>query len=330
MTADNDGPLTFEMSFNTNKATNKNGKNCTMNALLRQSAFPDMATFQNNNDYIICRSNASSQDPNCKLSIDYPLSNTWHYVAVTSDCEYSVRVVPLNECQSSSSPANSTSLNAIPELFKQLKPTSSNQHCSKTYSQPIETFRFIGPTYFSVKYYFNSNYNRSNALLVRNDRKPYFIEFLVDLANNGGTLNFLLVNNLVYDSNYEQETTTTTTTTTTSSKLNLTDSETFFSMFNRSERNLKFNIDPRMKDSSLADVRVILHACLLYNSMTLYSKCPEGYELVTQSYTNIFTSLQLNIAYPMMGKWYLAIWKECFDINTKYINFLYFLFNKSF
>ena len=75
-------------------------------------------------------------------------------------------------------------------------------------SPPIETFRFIGPTYFSVKYYFNSNYNRSNTLLIRNERKPYFIEFLVDLANNGGTLNFHLVNNLVTDPNYSHDSVT--------------------------------------------------------------------------------------------------------------------------
>src|SRR5437868_5224333 len=101
--------------------------------------------------------------------------------------------------------------------FLLLNPLKLSQYCSKL-TGPIETFRFIGPTYFSVKYYFNSNYNRSNALLVRNEKKPYFIEYLVDLANNGGTLSIYIVNNLIFDPTFDATTTTTTTTTTKSTR----------------------------------------------------------------------------------------------------------------
>jgi hypothetical protein len=47
--------------------------------------------------------------------------------------------------------------------------------------QPIETFRFIGPSYFLVKYYFNSiNNNKSNTISI-NDDKVFFIELLTDV-----------------------------------------------------------------------------------------------------------------------------------------------------
>ena len=298
-----DGPLSFELNFNT-----ANNQNCSLTALLRQSAFPDMTLFRNNNDFISCQSNQTTSSANCKLNIDYPLTNTWYYLAVTSDCNYTININTPNDCglqNSQLAVSNESSLSKLIEttLFG-LGKARNILHCSKL-SPPIETFRFIGPTYFSVKYYFNSNYNRSNALLVRNEIKPYFIEFLVDLANNGGTLNFVLVNNLVFDPNYDAEHST----------------ASYFAPNNSSNTTtqtyqIKYQQQSsRMRDFNLADVKIFLRACLLYNSMD-YRNCPPGYELITQSFTNIFTTLQLNVAYPMMGKWFLAVWKECYDANT--------------
>jgi hypothetical protein len=186
--------------------------------------------------------------------------------------------------------------------------------------QPIETFRFIGPTYFSVKYYFNSNYNRSNSLLISNERTPYFIEFLVDLANNGGTLNFVLVNNLALNPSYGG----TFADPINSNNNNNNNARTLFKYNSTlNERQVEYtmqssnNINTRVKEMNLADVDIYLHVCLMYNSMSTYKNCPDGYKLVTQSYTNIFTTLQMNVAYPMMGKWYMAVWKECVDSKTK-------------
>jgi hypothetical protein len=275
MSTTTDGPLIFDISFN----QNPKNQNCSLTALLRQSAFPDMTLFRNNNDFISCQTNSTS----CKLNIDYPLTNTWYYLAVTSDCNYTINVNTPNDCGIQISPlamANETSLSKLIEntLFG-LGKAKNMLHCAKL-SPPIETFRFIGPTYFSVKYYFNSNYNRSNALLVRNEIKPYFIEFLVDLANNGGTLNFVLVNNLVYDPSYDAEHST---------------ASSFFNdkpanASNTTTQAYQIKHQNRMKDFNLADVKIFLRACLLYNSMD-YRNCPPGYELITQSFTNIFKNV---------------------------------------
>jgi len=191
--------------------------------------------------------------------------------------------------------------------------------CTQAHASPppIETFRFIGPTYFSVKYYFNSNYNRSNSLLITNERTPYFIEFLVDLANNGGTLNFVLVNNLALNPSYNAAATSAVAT----DPINSGGRTLFKQNSTLNERQVEYsmqnNINIRAKEMNLADVDIYLHVCLMYNSMSTYLNCPDGYKLVTQSYTNIFTTLQMNVAYPMMGKWYMAVWKECVDSKTK-------------
>ncbi|RNA23643.1 transmembrane 8B isoform X2 [Brachionus plicatilis] len=268
---------------------------CKITALLRQSAFPDMNNFKNNDDHKVCHSNSTK---NCSLSLDYPLENAWYYLGVTSECNYSIDVVISNNCvESPYSILNETLITFMESLFPGRLKQKTDEYCSKLF-QPIETFRFIGPTYFSVKYYFNSNHNRSNALLIRNEKKPYFIEFLVDQANNGGTLNFYLVNNLINDPNlYESDFTV--------SKAPILPNE----------KNSTFVT--KRKTSNLADIKVMLYACLLFNSMNNYKNCPEGFLLSTQSYTNIFSNFQLNVAYPFMGKWFLAIWKECFNINTK-------------
>lgn len=208
------GPLEFYFNFDniSNSTTNDSFQVpqtsqqtlCTLTALLRQSAFPDMSSFTRNNDYTICQQNLSSLSSNnvtCKVGIEYPLMSTWYYVSVSSDCNYTIGVALPNVCQQQRETAGQTPIvllnnqtysslidNLKPKVMESTStPPSSQQYCSKL-SQPIETFRFIGPTYFSVKYYFNSNYNRSNALLVRNEKTPYFIEFLVDLANNGGII----------------------------------------------------------------------------------------------------------------------------------------------
>ena len=340
-TSNYDGPITFIINFN-NSVNISTVSQCSITALLRQSAFPDMASFKNNNDFIVCTSNNGGigdlTNPECKLSIQYPVSNTWHFLAITSNCNYTVRVESKTDCY-----LNHFSLASQP-IGINIEPSSppiskfsqeEKQSCLKL-SPPIETFRFIGPTYFSVKYYFNSNYNRSNTLLIRNERKPYFIEFLVDLANNGGTLNFHLVNNLVNDPNYSYESaTTTTTTTTTSSTTSLANDPNNLESNNLSlsilrllsdKRNINNNTNsyqkrnnqfkPRYKDYNIADVKTIIKVCLLYNSMATFNKCPEGYELSTQSYVNIYTNLHMSIPYPMIGKWYLAVWKECYDSIT--------------
>ncbi|CAF0788957.1 unnamed protein product [Brachionus calyciflorus] len=277
---------------------------CSLTALLRQSAFPDMNNFKINNDHITCLSNSTQ---NCILSIEYPLDNTWYYLAVTSDCNYSVDVLLPNNCiEQSISIFNETLINLVENLYPGRMKRKSGEFCTK-YFQPIETFRFIGPTYFSVKYYFNSNHNRSNALLIRNERKPYFIEFLVDQANNGGTLNFYLVNNLISDPNlFDTEYLSSKPTNVPNDSLNPPD----LNNTNNTSVNVKSKI------SGLAEIKVMLYACLLFNSMSSYKNCPEGFLISTQSFTNIFTNVQLNIAYPFMGKWYLAVWKECFNINT--------------
>lgn len=124
-------------------------------------------------------------------------------------------------------------------------------------------------------------------MLIKTEREPYFIEFLVDLANNGGTLNFKLANNLVLDPNYRYD-----------FMNNVTNSS-------------------KMKDYDLTNVKIVVKACLLHNSMSNYDRCPTGYELSTLSYTNRYTNMAVSIPYPMMGKWFLAVWKECYDLKTE-------------
>lgn len=301
------------MSFNAENTT----KQCRMTALLRQSAFPDMNIFSNNNGFLQCDHNST----NCQLNISYPMTNTWYYLALASDCAYDVTVLTLNDCQSETKQQLAILNQTLGNVYLLNDPAKISQYCSKL-TGPIETFRFIGSTFFSVKYYFNSNYNRSNALLVRNDRKPYFIEFLVDLANNGGTLSIYIVNNLIYDPSFDIQASKFSMPASTSTKsANETHNSTVIDKENIEQQMRQFNQyrsgSMSYESMSLSDVKVMLYACLLFNSMSTYDKCPEGYLVSVQSYTNIFSNIQMNIPYPMMGKWYLAIWKECFNINTK-------------
>ena len=220
----------------------------------------------------VCNYNTTTLNPQgCELSVSYPMSSTWYYIAVTSNCSYNILVDSQLSCFTS----NGASYALV------------SQQCTKL-SPPIDTFRFIGPTYFSVKYYFNSNNNRSNSILVQSSDKPYFIEFLVDLSNNGGTLNFKLINNLVRDSS-----------------------------FNSYDNNINLTNGSAMYDYDLSNVNVVLKVCLLFNSMANYKNCPGGYELSTRSFPNQYSNLAMSVPYPMMGKWYLTMWKECYDATTE-------------
>lgn len=280
MTSSNfDGPVTFKMNFENSTVSDK----CSITALLRESAFPDMTSFASNNVHQVCQFN-STDSSTCQVSIDYPLASNWHYLAVTSTCNYTVEVDSIIDCFASNTalvsqpiglPSNTTSSSTAVSNAKTV--------CSKLLP-PIETFRFIGPTYFSVKYYFNSNYNRSNSVIIANERKPYFIEFLVDLSSNGGTLNFKLINNLIRNPGY--------------SELNQSN-ESFYN------------------DNNLEGVRIVLKTCLLFNSMSKYKECPTGYESQTLSEYKKYSNIVLKVPYPMMGKWYLTIWKECYNMSTK-------------
>ncbi len=318
-----DGALTFDAAFL------EPSKLCKMSALLRESAFPDMSTFAKNNAQIICEQNATATNAShCQLSISYPMINTWYYLAISADCAYQVNVILPMDCVTETQLTLALFNETFPALMNNnyllLSPSKLSQYCSKLVG-PIETFRFIGPTYFSVKYYFNSNYNRSNALLVRSDKKPYFIEFLVDLANNGGTLSIYIVNNLIYDPNFDQTRAASGPSGYGPNVASSNQTAGNHSLFPAPLSNE--NIEQQVRyyntfrangnDVNLADVKIVLTACLLFNTMTMYEKCPEGYRVSVQSFTNVFSNMQMNVAYPMMGKWYLAIWKECFNINTK-------------
>lgn len=121
-------------------------------------------------------------------------------------------------------------------------------------------------------------------MIIANEQKPYFIEFLVDLSSNGGTLNFKLINNLIRNPGY--------------SELNQSN-ESFYN------------------DNNLEGVRIELKTCLLFNSMSKYKECPTGYESQTLSEYKKYSNIVLKVPYPMMGKWYLTIWKECYNMSTK-------------
>jgi hypothetical protein len=87
---------------------------------------------------------------------------------------------------------------------------------------------------------------------------------------------------------------------------------------------LNFNINNKLAINSLTSKKenilgfeIHLHACLMFNSMDILKKCTGGYKIKRQSFSDKFTSLNVNVAYPMLGKWYLALWKNC--ICKKYI-----------
>lgn len=379
------GPLEFSLSFNSTDLAIK--KNCSLIALLKQSTFPDMNNFTTNDNFINCYSTDSNTNSSCRLSAQYPLVNTIYYLAVSSNCSYTLEANVVSNCSFSrhfdiftnnqkalanlnpyivTSLMNNSTTKLVPSnqtnnsttslrdnlmigksKTKKLSATTTttSNNCNHL-AEPTETFRFIGPSYFAVKYYFNSNYNRSNALLIQNDRKPYFIEFLVDLANHGGTLNFYLVNNLVLDPSYSSSsssssftyqypsqqtsssplngTTTTTTTANNNASLNVSrddDSNRILSTLNYLnatpfDNNFMASFAKKINDFNISNVKVMLKVCLLYEKLSNYLDCPDGYALSTQSSMNLFTNLQLSVPYPMLGRWFLAVWKECYDATT--------------
>lgn len=147
-------------------------------------------------------------------------------------------------------------------------------------------------------------------------------------------MNFYLANNLIYDPTYASASSITTTTAATTTTTSTTNSPSSVNGTSNSSAKLGqdenvqiktqssssssggFDMHARVKDYNLANLRVVLKACLLFNSMD-YRNCPAGYLMSVQSFTHVFTNMQMSVPYPYMGKWYLAIWKECFDVNTK-------------
>jgi hypothetical protein len=145
-------------------------------------------------------------------------------------------------------------------------------------------------------------------------------------------LNFYLANNLIYDPSYATTTTTPSDASTTSQQSTTTQPNSSLNNGTTAEnattklpdqqnmliknKIVGYDLHTKVKDFNLANVKIMLKVCFLFNSMD-YRNCPYGYDMSVQSFTNIFTNLQLSVPYPMMGKWYLAIWKECFDLNTK-------------
>jgi hypothetical protein len=289
-----DRPLNFLIEFNlnddyfTNDTNDTTQSECNMISLLKQSTFPDMTQFTSNDDFGACHMNSTSLF-NCIMSVEYPIDNTIYYLAIKSNCNYTITIKNnklINEC---------------------------GNECQQS-SKIIDTFRFIGPTYYSVKYYFNSNYNRSNGLLIRNQhRKPYFIKYLVDLANNGGTLNMYISTSLIIDPLIKDKIKE-------SSSIEVKSMNPFsfpniFSTTTSTTSTLPIGSEIKLMNN-ISNIKVMVNICFLYNSMSNYNKCPDGYSVSTQAFTNIYTTMHLNIAYPMMGNWYLAIWKECFNLNS--------------
>ena len=94
MSATTATPLVIELNFPQSQTQQQ--QNCSLTALLRQSAFPDMTQFKNNNDYAFCQASTAKK---CRVEIDYPLVDTWHYLAVSSSCNYTIDVKNLeSEC----------------------------------------------------------------------------------------------------------------------------------------------------------------------------------------------------------------------------------------
>jgi hypothetical protein len=95
-------PLIIELNFLQNQTQQQQqpAQNCSLTALLRQSAFPDMTQFKNNNDYALCQAADQALDTKkCRVQIDYPLVDTWHYLAISSNCNYTIDVKNLeSEC----------------------------------------------------------------------------------------------------------------------------------------------------------------------------------------------------------------------------------------
>jgi len=206
---------------------NNTSLSCSLTALLSESTMPNTATYSNNDVYITC----TLQSSNCSLSIQLPLINAWYYLGVSSNCNYTVNL-------------NVNSLGI---------------------TSPIKTTRFLSPSSFYSVFYLASYYN--NIFTFNTDQTPYFIEFIIDQTNNGGTLSL----------------------------------------------NVAYKLISLMNSSSLI-VNIQLNGCLMFNTLYNYINCPQGYSFNGLSNLTTFNSLIMDIPYPMIGKWYLALWRSCFSL----------------
>lgn len=142
-------PITFTITL-----TNPTSL-CSLTGLLREAALPILASKLGNDAYITCNQTTI----NCSLSFQTPLSDTLYYVAISSNCNYTISLT-----------VNSLSSSA-----------------------PVKTTRFISSSSFITKYYLTSNSN--NVVSLSND-SVYFYEFLFDQSNIGGTLNLYITNRI--------------------------------------------------------------------------------------------------------------------------------------
>jgi hypothetical protein len=207
---------------------NSSSNSCSLTGLIRESALPITSSYQSNDANITCTSSTT----NCFLSNSYPIQNTFYYLSVLSTCNYTVTLTV-------------TSL---------------------ALSAPIKTIRFLSPSTFYSKFYLTTNIN--NVLTISYLSVPYFIEYLFDQSNFGGTLGVYL------------------------------------------------NSAVQSSSGSLVGVKIYLNACLMFNTLFSYLNCPQGYSLTTQVYYGSYTYKNMSIPYPMIGKWYLALWMQCYDSVT--------------
>ena len=166
---------------------------------------------------------------------------------------------------------------SVNDFFNKYK---AETKCEAIFAQSliIKTFRLIETTsFFTIKYYFNSNLSEKHSQLIIKEKYSYFYEFNTDLSNIGGSLYFHITTTLIANS---------------------------------------FN-SPNETKEILTNVNIYLHACIMFNSMDIKKKCIGEYKLVSQSFLYKFTSLKVNVAYPMIGKWYMAVWKDCIDTKNK-------------
>jgi hypothetical protein len=142
--------------------------------------------------------------------------------------------------------------------------------------------------------------------MLLNDDKIYFIELLSDLSNYGGTMYLYLINNLVKVSSSIAMASAAATAADTNTTLFVNETVVDSSGANNSQK----------QQQQLP--QIILRGCFLFESMN-YKKCPDGYHITasTDAHNEIHNTM-LNVPYPMIGKWYLALWKECVDRETKY------------
>ena len=122
-----------------------------------------MKAFGNNDDdQLQCLANASGA---CSFRIEYPLTSAIYYVAITSECGYTVTAYWVNrncsqpvpatpsltpvpaEASSNKSISETNATGTTTALTTTVKPPAPPAPCPEV-SRPTETFRFIGPAFF--------------------------------------------------------------------------------------------------------------------------------------------------------------------------------------